>query len=181
MDIYTPMTETMFDGMVAVEEVDEVNLQKLINSDLLKQVCNQYNNKNYENEVEQLKAYQQLCKNGYAYVKHSKTNIGRSMAQKVLSLLNIRREIRQTICNHDDVVDIDMDNAHPAILVQILREQKIPHNALMDYVSNRQMYRDTIYKCWNLGSYSDIYSPELLKDMSKYLMIRLMYNGTIEG
>ena len=43
------------------------------------------------------------------------------------------------------------------------------------------MYRDTIHKCWKLDRYSDIHSPELLKDMPKYLMIRLMYNGSIEG
>ena len=171
MDIYTPMTETMFDSMVAVEEVDEIKLQKLINSDLLQQVCNQYNNKQYENECEQLKAYQQLCKDGYAYVDHSKTNIGRSKAYKGLSLLNIRRKIRQTICNHENVVDIDIDNAHPAILVQILKKHKIQYSSLEDYVVNRQKYRDMIYKCWQLDRYTDIHSPGLLKDMPKYLMI----------
>lgn len=181
MNIYTPMTETMFDGMVAVEEVDEVNLQKLINSDLLLKVYNNFNNKNYENELDQLKAYQQLCRNGYAYVKHSKLAIGRSMAHRGLSLLNIRREIRQTICNHKDVVDIDMDNAHPAIMLQILIEHKIPHASLMNYGLNRQMYRDTIYKCWDLESYSSVHGLALLKDMPKYLMIRLMYGGSING
>ena len=96
-------------------------------------------------------------------------------------MLNIRREVRQTICNHDNVVDIDIDNAHPAILVQILKKHKIQYSSLEDYVVNRQKYRDMIYKCWQLDRYTDIHSPGLLKDMPKYLMIRLMYNGSIEG
>ena len=75
-------------------------------------------------------------------------------------MLNIRRKIRQTICNHENVVDIDIDNAHPAILVQILMKHKIKHSSLLDYVENRQMYRDEIHKCWKLDRYADIHSPE---------------------
>ena len=62
MDIHTEMTETMFDGMVAVEQVDEDKLNKLINSNLLKQSCNGFNNAKYDNEQQQLKEYQNIVK-----------------------------------------------------------------------------------------------------------------------
>ena len=181
MNIYTPMVKSFFDGMVAVEEISEINLSKLINSDLLKQVCNSFNNAKYDNEKEQLKAFQEIIKDGFAYVQHSKTTIGRSKAHKGLSLLNLRREIRQTICNYENVIDIDMDNAHPVIMLQMLKHNNIKCDCLDDYVQNRQEYRDEIYKCWKLEEYKNVYNESLLKDMSKYLMIRLMYNGTIEG
>ncbi len=181
MNIYTEMTETMFDGMVSVEEVDEDKLNKLINSSLLKQTCNSFNNAKYDNEQQQLKEFQAIVKNGYAYVQHNKTEIGRSKALNGLSLLNLRREIRQTVCHHENVVDIDMDNAHPAIMLQMLKHENVKCQCLDDYVNNRQRYRDEIYKCWKLEEYVSVHGTSLLKDMPKYLMIRLMYGGTVEG
>lgn len=178
-NIETNMTETMFDGLVTCEMVNESNLNKLINSDLLQLSCTQYNNKAYENEKTQLQEYQKIIKDGFAHVQNFKQSIGRSCANKGLSLLNIRREIRQTICNHDEVVDIDIDNAHPVIMLQILQHNKIKCNNLKCYVNDRQHYRDTIYNAWNLDQYKDTYSEGILKDMSKLLMLRIMYGGSI--
>lgn len=177
--IHTPMIESFFDGMVSVEEVDEVNLKKLMDSDLLKQVCNKFNSKMYDNELKQLMAYTEFIKDGFSYVKHSKTNIGRSKTSMGIPLLGLRKAIRQTICKHDDVIDIDMDNAHPSIMLQMLMDTKIPHSALHDYVNDRQKYRDVISECWDLPSYTS--DPDELKSMPKTLMLRLMYGGCLSG
>ena len=180
--IHTPMTESMFDGMVAVEEVDQDNLQKLINSDLLMQVQNkEFNNIMYDNEREQLKAFQQIVKDGYAYSVHTKTKLGRSSANDGLSLLNLRKVVRQTICCHDRVLDIDMDNAHPTIMLQILKENNIKHTALSDYVMNRKKYFATIYDHWELWNYAERMSIDELKCLPKTLMLRIMYGGSIQG
>lgn len=179
MSIYTPMTESFFNGMVSVEEVDEDNLKKLINSDLLKQVCNKFTSKKHDNELNQLIEYTEFIKDGFSYVKHSKTRLGRSKTSMGIPLLGLRKAIRQTICKHNDVIDIDMDNAHPAIMLQMLMNTNIPHSALQDCVDNRQKYRDVISECWDLPSYTD--NPDELKSMPKTLMLRLMYNGGISG
>jgi hypothetical protein len=75
MDITVTKQESIFNGLVLKEKVDEEVLHKLIHSDLLKEVLNSFNGKSYANEKEQLMSYRRLIKDGYAHVLYSKTSI----------------------------------------------------------------------------------------------------------
>ena len=91
-------------------------LNKLISSDLLKETFNnKYQEKIYKNELKQLMEYKKMIgPDGFIYIDMKKNNTyGRSHAR--LSLLQIRREIRQSITK-DLYTDVDIENCHVVIL-----------------------------------------------------------------
>jgi len=113
--------KSILDGIELKEPIDEVKLKKLINSDLLLQKFNNPCCKMYENEKAQLQKYLCKLKNNLVTVKYkrsSKSKYGRVFPVASLGLISIRREIRHTLAK-DSMVDIDMENCHPVILVQI--------------------------------------------------------------
>ena len=167
-------------------------LDKLIKSDLLKlNFHNPFASSKYSNERQQLIAYKKLydskskmCKVKYEKVKKPKCTFykktkktddiqekeyipyGRVNPQNALGLFNIRREIRQTLCK-DYLCDIDIENAHPSILLQLCNMYDIECDKLEDYVLNRQEKLNeimTLYKC--------------SKDDAKTLFIILLYYGS---
>ena len=70
---------------------------------------------------------------GFIRIEMKKTNpFGRSHAR--LSLLQIRREIRQTITK-DLYTDVDTENAHVVILQQICKKNKVQTPKLDDYIN----------------------------------------------
>ncbi len=167
--------DSIFNGLVCKEPVDELMLHKLINSDLLQITCNSIYAKKYENEKEQLICYQKLIKDGYANVLYTKSEIGRAKANNGLSFLNIRLQIRHTLAD-DTMVDIDIDNCHPVLMVQMLRDYGFHCKHLISYVKNRQSWLDLVNKHWNIDK---IHKGNivLMKDIPKNLFLRLMYHG----
>jgi hypothetical protein len=81
---------------------------------------------------------------GFVKVSYNqKNNKGRYFADHCLSLQNIKREFRQTIC-HEFYDDIDMVNAHPVILLYLCKKNKIKTPYLKQYVDSRdQILKDT--------------------------------------
>ena len=61
---------------------------------------------------------------------------GRSNPKKGLGLFNIRREVRQTLVKHC-MVDIDIQNCHPAILEQVCIRFGVPCDHLTHYNNHR--------------------------------------------
>jgi uncharacterized protein YaiL (DUF2058 family) len=101
-------------------------LNKLISSDSLKETFNnKYQENIYKNELKQLMEYKKMMSfsesnDGFNYIDMKKTNrYGRSHAR--LSLLQIRREIRQSITK-DLYTDVDVENYHVVILQQICKK-----------------------------------------------------------
>jgi len=91
-------TPTTIGNITTKETVNIQMLNKLISSDLLKETFNnKYQAKIFKNELKQLMEYKKMIgPDGFTYIDMKKTNMfGRSHAR--LSLLQIRREIRQTI------------------------------------------------------------------------------------
>ena len=89
---------TQISSITTKETVDIEMLNKLISSDLLKETFNnKYQGMIFKNELKQLMEYKKMINNdGYIYIDMKKKNgYGRSHAR--LSLLQIRREIRQSI------------------------------------------------------------------------------------
>ena len=120
--------ENLLNGMVMYEPINRPLLEKLINSDLLKLTV-----KNpfvyYQNEKKHLEAYRDIINPaGYAVVTYNKSSnnpYGRCDPAGSLGLHSIRREIRHTL-TEQLYIDIDIENAHPQLLLQICRANTIP-------------------------------------------------------
>lgn len=98
---------------------------------------------------------------------HSKdlTELGRLYAEHSLSLQNIPKKIRHALAR-DIYIDIDMENAHPRIVLQYCKKHKIACEKLEYYVNNRDEVLKKIMK-----------GHDLTRDQAKTLMLRLMYLG----
>lgn len=166
--------ECVIDGQTFFEKINVEILDELIESDLLKKQFNHKIVENYfENEKEQLKAYRNLIKKGFAHVKYSKVKAmdgwGRVNPAKGLGLFNIRRELRQTLTK-DYYVDIDIENAHPNILLQICKTNRIKCDYLEEYVLNRDEKLKLVMESYNVS-----------RDYAKRLFIILLYLGGFEN
>ena len=168
----TPV-KSKLDSLTLHEPIDADILDKLIRSDLLK---DSFRNPTadflYSDEKQQLEAYKKLVKCGRAVVTYKMTDgmsYGRSNPVKALGLFCIRREIRHTLAkNH--FVDIDIENCHPVILLQMCKKNDIDCDNLEDYVENRGKY---------LKEVMDEYGVD--RDAAKRLFIILLYFGSFEG
>ena len=86
----------------------------------------------------QIRKYLARSRNGGIRVDYlQKSGRGRHFAVGSLSLQNIPREIRQTICN-EFYDDIDMSNAHPVILLHLAKEHGFTCDKLEEYVLGRE-------------------------------------------
>jgi P4 family phage/plasmid primase-like protien len=158
------------DDIILIETINENKLDKLINSNLLKEDFKyEHLNKVFHNEKTQLLKYKELVKFGEAQVKYNKHKLnpfGRCNPNNSLGLFNIRREIRHTLAS-EFYVDIDIENCHPYILNQILNANNIENPHLSKYINERNYYLKLVM---------DKY--EIDRDTAKVLFIRLMYGGS---
>lgn len=168
LNISLTKLETILNGIICYEKIDTISLEKLINSNLLKDT---FRNPfiSYPNEKTQLLKYKDLLENNRIKVVYNKSGnnpFGRSNPKHSLGLFSIRREIRHTLAKKY-YIDIDIDNCHPTILYQICRHNNIECKMLRDYVMNRQHYLNIIQKHYNVN-----------KDTAKNLFIRILYCGS---
>jgi hypothetical protein len=95
---------------------------------------------------------------------------GRSNVKGSLGLHSIRREIRHTL--NSVLCDIDIDNAHPCFLSQIMTANNIYCQCLIDYIDNRDEWLhmvDDYYKVLNCD-YA-LRDPSYVRKMCKTLFI----------
>jgi hypothetical protein len=153
------------------ETVDQETLQKLINSDLLQTTSWSTTAFTFENEKDQLMKLSKKVKNNKLTVKYLETSykVGRVFPQKGLSLGSLRREIRHTLC-YDKYVDVDIENCHPQLLLQLCKANDIFVNYLEQYVNNRKE---------KLQEVMDYY--ECSRDDAKLLFIILAYYGSFNN
>jgi hypothetical protein len=156
------------------EKVDINILDKLIKSSLLK---NTFNNpmcstKFKKGEKEQLLKYKALVDDtSFANVIYSRSKgikYGRVLPAKSLGYHSFRRELRQTLTKNY-YTDIDVENCHPVMLLQICKENGIDRKYLKLYVKNREQYLNDCIKEFNIN-----------RDDAKKLFIRLLYCGSFE-
>jgi phage/plasmid-associated DNA primase len=165
----TRHTNTL-DGIVLYEPIEQMVLEKLINSTLLRKTFNNPMARIHQTEKKQLEAYLQNYENGKVKVIYKKKEgnpYGRSNPIKSLGLYSIRREIRHTLAKNK-MIDVDIANAHPQIFYQIMKHNKKlkKKSMLENYVLNR--------KKWIDGT-MEIYSVS--KDCAKVLFIIILYGG----
>lgn len=119
----------------------------------------------------QLKAYFSKKEDGSISVNYNYSrnlvDKGRLYAQNSLSLQNLKREIRHELAR-DIYRDIDMVNAHPTLILQFCKKNKIECAQLEEYVKNREKI---------LKKIMDFY--EITREQAKKLMLRLCYLGKI--
>ena len=173
--------KSVLDNILCKEPIDIEILDKLISSDLLREnFHNPFAEYNNSNELEQLIKYKALIdKEGYANVRYHKVkgmDYGRVNPVGALGLFPIRREIRQTL-SKCKLIDIDIENAHPVMLLQICEQHNIEYKHLKKYVNFRPKYLEQLQKAY-LSSIDD---KNKLKDVSKNLFIRLLYLGLVDG
>jgi hypothetical protein len=106
---------SILDKITLFEPIDEVILNKLINSDLLKTIKNPISKIYYSNEKEQLINYKKLLSNNMAKIIYNKTkniSYGRVNPNRSLGLFSFRKAIRHTLAK-ETFIDIDIENCHP--------------------------------------------------------------------
>lgn len=173
--------KSKLDGIICKEQIDTEILSKLLSSDLLREnFHNPFCEYSNSNELDQLTKYETLIDDkGFAHVKYNKMknmDYGRVFPEASLGLFSIRREIRHTLAKQN-YVDIDIENCHPVILLQICEKNKIDCKYLRKYVTDRQKYLEII----QTGYLKHIEDKNELKDKSKNLFIRMMYLGEVKN
>ena len=124
--------------------------------------------------ITQLKNYLENYSSGkvrvnYKYAGiHEESHYGRVNPKHSLSLSAMPREIRGTLAQ-EYYKDIDIVNAHPVILEQILDTLEIPHKYLSQYINDRETILADIMNQYKVN-----------RDAAKNLFIRIMYNGTFK-
>ena len=171
MELRIEKIESVLQDLKLTEMIDTVLLDKLIQSDLLQTdawINNDGEKICYNNEKEHLLALRKKVKNGTLDVtyKTSKLGVGRVYPQKSLSLCSIRREIRHTLAN-GKYIDIDIDNCHPVLLLQLCEKNDIDCECLTKYVKNRDKHLNQVMTKYNVS-----------RDCAKQLFIRLLYFGS---
>jgi P4 family phage/plasmid primase-like protien len=155
---------TVISDIVLYEPVDEILLNKLVHSkkviygdDTSKQI--------------QLSKYSRLMQDGVIPVHYSKpanNPFGRSNPDGALSLFSIKKEIRHTLAR-ENFIDIDIENCHPTLLLQICEANNIECSLLKQYVINREQYLQLVMQHY-----------QVTRDDAKELFIRILYNGSIK-
>ena len=156
------------------EKPDAVALDKLINSDLLKDSFHcKITGKIYQNEKQQLIAYRNLINKNtglveVGYEKSKGNKYGRVFPKKSLGAVGIRRELRGTLFNNN-MVDIDIENCHPELSNQICEANGIQNKYLNKYVTQRPELLLEIQNAYNVD-----------RDSAKTLFIMLLYFGSFD-
>jgi hypothetical protein len=164
--------KSSIEGVSLYETVNYELLCLLISSTLLKKTFNNpVSTVYYENEKQQLQCYKKIIKEGKAQITYKKTKgmkYGRVMPPKALGLCAIRREIRHTL-TRGTYIDIDIDNCHPVLLSQILKNNNIECPMLDRYITERNEMLQRVMTDYNVN-----------RDTAKRLFIRLFYFGSFD-
>jgi len=170
---------SILDNLELKEHVDTNVLDKLIHSTLLKNKFNNPMAKVHQTEKNQLIKYKNLITNdGYALVRYNRVknmNCGRVNPKNSLGLFSIRREIRHTLAKQR-YVDLDIDNCHPVILNQILKQNNKESKYLDSYVKDRKKWLNMVCEHYNIKG-----NEIQMKEIPKALFIRIMYGGGLKS
>jgi len=159
------------DGITCYEPADADLIKIFLQTDLLKNnFKNPFTREMIGCEAKQLKRYNSLIKNGLAIVEYNRPAgmyFGRSNPKASVGMFGMRKLLRHSLAI--GLVDWDIVNCHPDILLQICKANNMPCDKLEHYVKNR----DTIIAMiMEAGGCS--------RDRVKELFISLLYFGTFE-
>jgi len=163
--------KSVLPDIVCYEQPNIEILNALLRTDLLIDTFNNPMCKSmYKNEFEQLSKYKMIInQDKKAVVRYKRTkgmSFGRVFPSMGLSLFSIRRQIRHTLAKHK-YVDIDIENCHYIIILQICKMNNINVKYIDRYVNKRD---EKIAEVMNVYGVS--------RDSAKQLFIRLLYLGS---
>lgn len=167
-----PKFDNCLNGINLREPVSIQLLYKLAYSNLIKKTSDW-------NEYNQLENYSNIVKNGFAnvsYFKKSFNPYGRSDPHRSLGFHSLRRAIRHTLCSNT-MTDIDIENAHPIMLQQLLQTINFDCHSLNYYISYRNDWLQSIINHYNLIQIDD----NTPRDIAKKLFITIMYGGSVNS
>ena len=160
-------------GLACTESPDFARLDALLTSSLLRSTFNNPFTKGFPNEAAQLAKYKE-SRGKIVYRRVKGMSYGRVNPVGAFGLYSIRRELRQTLAQ-GQYVDIDIDNCHPVLLVDLCRRVNEPCDIIADYVVNRAKWRGEVEQAY----LADL-TPAEAKEGSKKLFIQLMYHGNFD-
>lgn len=150
------------------EPIDYDALELLLKSNLLKTTVD---NKPYDGEKNHLLKYKKNYIKRYKsvkvnYVRSDLIEYGRVNPKNSLGLHCLPKKIRHTLCSKY-LIDIDIVNAHPTILLNICEKYNYPCDKLKHYINHRETVLKNIQHTHNVS-----------RDEAKTLMIILTYLGS---
>ncbi len=163
--------ESILNNIILYDIIDKNILNKLLISNLLKESFSSPLI-SYNNELQQLNNLKKnLDKDGKIAHKYKKADFGygRLNTTNSISFISLRKEIRHTL-SKNKYVDIDIVNAQPTILYQILLYHNLKCDNLKKYIEERDYYLNKLIEKFNIT-----------RDNAKKLFVRIMYYGKIEN
>jgi hypothetical protein len=169
LNITIELKKSIFEDLEFIEKPNKEAINKLIKSNLLKEITNKMVAETYKTEEELLKNYLLLLDNNILKVKYKRKTYqryGRVYPANKVGAILLRKEIRQTLYKYN-MTDLDIVNAHPTILYQLCIQNNINCKYLERYVLNREKYLNEL-----------IETHKITRDQAKDLIIIIMYFGS---
>ena len=153
----------------------KIELYERVDKDKLKWIIDNYEfNEETENILKLY--YESLNKIGQKKVIYNQSKEDKNRYFGGICLTSIKRIVRNSIMP-DNILDIDMENSHPRILLYLCKKYDIKHKNLIEYIDNREYFlnkisnnrkeaKTLILQMLN-GGFKDKYSNN--KDVNKFL------------
>jgi hypothetical protein len=156
-------TDNKLNNVVCYEYINRQRLDLLINSTLMR-IDTRYNR--FEPEKEQMINYLVNSVNDNKIKVNYKREIyGRALPDKSHGLHAFRKEIRYAIS--ENYIDIDINNAHPVIIEQILLHNNINCDEISLYINNRDGYLKLVMDKYDVS-----------REIAKTLFLSILYGGS---
>ena len=153
----------------------KIELYERVDKNKLKWIIDNYEfNEETENTLKLY--YESLNKKGQKKVIYNQSKEDKNRYFGGICLTSIKRIVRNSIMP-DNILDIDMENSHPRILLYLCEKYNIKHKNLIEYIDNREYFlnkisnnrkeaKTLILQMLN-GGFKDKYSDD--KDVNKFL------------
>ena len=153
----------------------KIELYERVDKNKLKWIIDNYEfNEETENTLKLY--YESLNKIGQKKVVYSQSKENKNRYFGGICLTSIKRIVRNSIMPYN-ILDIDMENSHPRILLYLCEKYNIKHKNLIEYINNREYFLNKISKNRKEsktlilqmlnGGFKDKYSDD--KDVNKFL------------
>ena len=122
----------------------KIELYERVDKNRLKWIIDNYEfNEETENILKLY--YESLNKKGQKKVIYNQSKEDKNRYFGGICLTSIKRIVRNSIMPKN-ILDIDMENSHPRILLYLCEKYKIKHKNLIEYINNREYFLNKISK-----------------------------------
>ena len=116
----------------------KIELYERVDKNKLKYIIDNYKfNEETENTLKLY--YESLNKKGQKKVIYNQSKDNKNRYFGGICLTTIKRKVRNSIMP-DNILDIDMENSHPRILLYLCKKHNIDYKNLIEYINNREYF-----------------------------------------